>query len=225
VKALASQIGKVRYDKMLSVLDRRVFHVAVAVENLQDPHNGSAILRTCDGLGVQRVYAVEQYAETEWDSKSVTSGSRKWITLQRFKDTKGFIDHAKFAGGQLIGLELAPDALDFSAVPWQNLLDSNRETCLVFGNETRGLSKTLSDACDVRVRLPNNGFVQSFNLSVTCGMMLFYLQAQGFLTVSDDVWHCSESERIRLLEKWLLRDVKYSREYLARIGVPIPLDF
>jgi len=185
---------KTRLDKMEYVLSRRCGSVHVLFENLTDPHNGAACMRTADGLGIQHIHAVESHSHFAFNS-NVSKSADKWITLHRYEHCTPALNQLKSNGFTLIATSMDSDAQSLDEIEF-NTFD---KICVMFGNETRGLSKAVLSHADYKVKLPMDGFVQSYNLSVTCAIVLYHLKKLHIIKPN-----LPPNEMQTLYEKWIL---------------------
>jgi tRNA (guanosine-2'-O-)-methyltransferase len=164
IAALAPQLSPERAARIEAALDARVASLTVILENLHDPHNGAAALRSVEGFGLAELHVVEPLERFAFSSK-VTQGCEKWVAIRRWPDfgacaralhRRGFALHA--------AVPEAPVAIED--------LDVSRPAALVFGNEHAGLTGSSRAACDGSFRIPMAGFTRSFNLSVSVGIAL-----------------------------------------------------
>lgn len=153
-----------RSERLRSVIDRRVESVQVVFDAPHDPHNGAAVMRTCEAFGVQFVNVVER-KEIFLASPTVTRGAEKWVDLRRFASADDAIAAMRAAGLEMVGAhpdgELAPE--DLKEIP---------RLALVLGNEHDGIAADLAAACTRNVRVPMRGFVESLNVSVSAAILL-----------------------------------------------------
>lgn len=162
-----------RVKKIISVLNQKQPHLTVVLENIHDPHNVSAILRTCDAVGVLEVhllYTVEEFPEI---SKASSVSANKWIKIQRHFTYEDFYQKMKSKGFLIAASHL--DKYSYA----HDQLDYTKPVALVFGNEHRGVSDELLKYCDVTFRIPQHGMIQSLNVSVAAAVVLYY--AEGIL--------------------------------------------
>ena len=153
---------KARIDQVVS---QRVRGLTIVLEAVHDPHNLAAILRTCEGLGLQDVQVIESRAGFRPNS-AVTQGADKWVDLHRHPDPQACAAELKGQGFRLFGSRLGGECLDVEALPF------GERVALAFGNEHAGLSNEFAERCDGFFRIPMFGFAQSFNVSVAVGMAL-----------------------------------------------------
>ena len=154
-----------RRARLLEVIEQRVASVAVVFDAPYDPHNGAAVIRSCEALGVQRLHVVERAGVPFLVAHSVARGAEKWLDVTSYRDASSAIAAARAGGLELIAThpdgELLP--ADLAAIP---------RLALVLGNERDGIRKELADACSRAVQVPMRGFVESLNVSVTAAICL-----------------------------------------------------
>lgn len=156
-----------RIKKIESVLNQRQQNLIVVLENIHDPHNVSAIIRTCDAVGileVQLVYTIEAFPEI---SKVSSSSAYKWVKIRKFKSYDDFRDYNKSTG-----FLIAASHLDKYSV-FHDELDFSKKIALVFGNENRGVSDEMLKFCDITFKIPMHGMIQSLNVSVAAAITLY----------------------------------------------------
>ncbi|MBX3198601.1 MAG: RNA methyltransferase [Labilithrix sp.] len=153
-----------RRQRLLSVIDARLDSVQVVFDAPHDPHNGAAVVRSCEAFGVQRINVIER-KEAFLLAPSVSRGSEKWVDLRRWPRSEEAIAALRGEGYELVGAhaegELAP--ADLATIP---------RLAIVLGNERDGISEELSRACERSVRVPMRGFVESLNVSVVAAILL-----------------------------------------------------
>ena len=164
IAALERFVTDARRARLESVLGRRLASVALVVDALHDPHNGAALVRTCDAFGVQRIHAIER-KEPIAIAATVAKGSQKWVDLVRHENADACVQNLRASGHELVAThpegELLPD--DLATIP---------RVALVLGNERDGIAPELRAACVRAVRVPMVGFVESLNVSVTAAILL-----------------------------------------------------
>lgn len=153
-----------RAQKLRETLARRLSSVQVLFDAPHDPHNGAAVVRSCEAFGVQYVNVVER-KEKFLLAPSVARGSEKWIDLRVWKSSDDAIAAMKRDGLELVAAhpdgELTPE--DLASIP---------RLGLVLGNERDGIAGDLLASCTRRVRVPMRGFVESLNVSVSAAILL-----------------------------------------------------
>ncbi|MEZ4521228.1 MAG: RNA methyltransferase [Thermomicrobiales bacterium] len=189
-----------RLQRMASVLARRQPDVSIALEDVHDPHNVSAVLRSCDATGVADVHLVYDVDEPPELSTGVAAGTQRWLTIEQHRDIADCYAALRDAGRTVYATALAGDTVDLYS------LDLTRPCAFVFGNESRGLSESAVEAADVSVRIPMMGMAESLNISVACAVILFETMRQrAAVGMFDDSANDIASMRDTLRE-WLERD-------------------
>ncbi|MEQ1502719.1 MAG: RNA methyltransferase [Myxococcota bacterium] len=186
-----------RLTRMARVLDERLGHVCCALEAVYHRHNVSAILRTCDALGVHRVHLVA--ADWARVSKGPARGAERWLDLHHQPHTAAGVAAIRAAGYRLYVADLADDAVPPEQIP----LD--RPVCLWFGAELVGVSPEARAAADGVVTVPMRGMAQSLNVSVAAAVTLRpVVEAARSLGPAAFL---GEEERQQTLAAWLERDL------------------
>lgn len=153
-----------RRERFLAVIGARVGSVTLLLDDLADPHNRAAIVRSCDAFGVQELHAV-QAADEFLVHHLVAAGTERWVDVCRHLTPRAAAEHLLERGFELVEThpkgELVPE--DLASVP---------RLALIMGNEHRGIDPVLSHAARRRVRIPMRGFVESLNVSVCAAVLL-----------------------------------------------------
>ena len=185
-----------RLRKIERVATARQFSLRVVLENIHDPHNVSAIFRTCDAVGVSQVdllYTIEKFPKI---SKVSSASSSKWVEQRKFETTEECIKNLKKEGFKIYGTILAEDA--------ENIynLDMTEKVAIVMGNENRGLSDEMIKACDKHICIPMRGMIQSLNVSVATAVILYEAQRQRALKGLYEKSKLSANELEGLINDW-----------------------
>jgi len=173
-------------EKIQRVLDQRTRHIAIALEDIYQPHNASACLRSCDCLGVQDVHIVENRNEYQ-PTNEVAMGAEKWLTLHRYRRIDSCLETLRSSGYRIVATTPNEQAHDLLSLP----LD--RPVALLFGTEEQGLTAPALDAADTTLRLPMYGFTRSYNISVTVAITLSRLVER--LRDEGHAWQLAETDR------------------------------
>ncbi len=164
IESLEPLATEARRARIQDVLARRLGSVTVVVDSLHDPHNGAAIVRTCDAFGVQYFHAIER-KEAFAAAAAVSRGSQKWVDVVRHPSPEACIAALRESGHEMVAThpdgELVPE--DLARLP---------KVALVLGNERDGIAPDVRAACPRAVRVPMSGFVESLNVSVTTAILL-----------------------------------------------------
>lgn len=189
-----------RIARMERVLAHRTQDVTVALDDPYDPHNVSAVLRTCDAFGIQDVHVLRAKTELLATNK-ITKGSHRWVDLFHHPDGARGVRRLKTAGYQVLVThpegELIPD--DLKRIP---------RIALVFGNEHEGVSDEVAREASGTVRISMCGFVESLNLSVSAAILLHAATENRTRGLGPEA-------RMNLLARWLRHSVPRSTEILA----------
>jgi len=185
-----------RVLKMKQILSCRQLDLTVVCENIQDPHNVSAILRTCDAVGVQNVnllYTEDPFPEL---GKKSSASAKKWVDTERFSDPLELKKHLRSMGMRIYATYLSKKSESIYDIDW------TQPSAIIFGNEQRGVSEKVLEICDHRVKIPMFGMIESLNVSVAAAVILYEAARQrlrkGFYENSD----LSEEWINEMLEKW-----------------------
>jgi tRNA (guanosine-2'-O-)-methyltransferase len=154
-----------RRARIEQVLATRLASVTLVVDALHDPHNGAALVRSCDAFGVQDMHAIER-TEALSISRTVSRGTQKWVDVHRWSSGAECAQSLAASGHELIAThpegELLPE--DLATIP---------RVALLMGNEREGIDPNLRAACTRAVRVPMVGMVESLNVSVTAAILLY----------------------------------------------------
>jgi tRNA (guanosine-2'-O-)-methyltransferase len=157
-----------RYNRLTSVLNKRQPDLTVVLENVFDPHNISAVMRTCDAVGIQDVYILNDRIapHKKWGYRS-SSTAAQWLTIHQFSDAEKCFKEVRKGYDKIYTTQLSDDALEVFK------LDLSQSVALVFGNETYGVSDTLLRFSDGNFIIPQVGIIKSLNISVACAVTLY----------------------------------------------------
>ena len=192
-----------RIDKFKEVISRRQLDIAVLLENVHDPHNVGAVLRSCDSVGIQHIYILNtdprlQHPE-RYESLSTSSGAAKWMNIHYSENMDQLVTEIKSRFGKLISTHLSSDAKSVYD------MDFSESFCLAFGNEHEGISEELLSKSDANMIIPQFGMVQSLNISVACAVSLFEVCRQRIQSNRYNVNDLGElnTKQQTLLEEWI----------------------
>ena len=157
-----------RIDRLNDVLSKRQFNITVVLENVADPHNISAVMRTCDAVGIQEIYILNTVIpkHKKWGTKSSSSAS-KWLTIHQFTDVTTCFEALRKKYNKVYTTHLSSDAVGLYEL---NLTES---VALVFGNEHGGVSEELISLADGNFIIPQVGIIKSLNISVACAVSVY----------------------------------------------------
>ena len=155
-----------RFERLKSVLNKRISDLTVLIENVEKPHNLSAIIRSCDAVGVLEANAIFN-KEKFLTFNSTAQGSQKWVNINQFKETNEAIKVLKEKGFKLYGTNLNPQSIDYRKCNFKG------PTAFVLGAEKWGISKEATNLVDEHIHIPMRGMVESLNVSVAASALLF----------------------------------------------------
>lgn len=157
-----------REKRLTDVLVKRQPNLTVVLENVFDPHNISAVMRTCDAVGIQEIYVLNTRIprNKKWGARS-SSSAAKWLTVHQFSDTEACFEALRKKYHKIYCTYLSQDAANLYTL---NLTES---VALVFGNEHAGISEELIHLCDGNFIIPQVGMIQSLNISVACAVTVY----------------------------------------------------
>lgn len=185
-----------RIEKKKWVLSKRQPSLRVVLENIHDPHNVSAIFRTCDAAGVPKVslvYNVEKFPKI---GKKSSASAYKWIEREKYKSIEDCYSQLREEKFVIYASSLNSDSKSLYD------LDFTKKTAIVFGNEHRGLSNEAEKLADERFFIPMYGMVQSLNVSVSAAICIYEALRQRLIRKKYDKSELSTKELKNLLDEW-----------------------
>jgi len=189
---------------MEEVLDQRTRYITVVLEDIYQPHNASAVLRSCDAFGIQDVHIIENRNTYQVNPK-VELGTRQWLSLQRYNRSDNNTAEAA-AALKSQGYRIIATSPHVGNTHLEDFDLSRGKAAFFFGNELNGLSATVCDLADEFMTIPMFGFVESFNISVSCALSLHHLVHALRRSAID--WHLREEECEILMLDWLRNSIK-----------------
>jgi tRNA (guanosine-2'-O-)-methyltransferase len=188
-----------RKERFLDILSRRTNHFTVAIEDVFQLHNTSAVMRSCEVFGIQQLNVVEEKFGKRID-KEIAMGAQKWVDVNRFETITSCITTLKSKGYQII-----------ATTPHENdcLLDDfdiSKRSALFFGTERDGLSEEVLKNADGFLKIPMAGFTESLNISVSAAIIIQNLMSR--LHKSNIQWQLSEDEILEKRLDWSRNTIK-----------------
>ncbi len=184
-----------RFQKVVSVLERRQPDLTVITDDVHKGQNLSAIVRTCDAVGVSEIYAA--YSDGNYRAHTGTAlGSQKWVEVNTCSDIGEPVKQLQEKGYQVVAAHLSDRAVDFRAI------DYTLPTAVLFGAEKNGVSATSRQLVNQEVVIPMLGMVSSFNVSVACAVILCEAQRQRQVAGMYNRRRLSDDSFKRLLFEW-----------------------
>lgn len=205
-------ISEERMQKFDLILANRTRHFTVAVENIFQSHNASAVMRNCDCFGVQDLHVIANDNQYEL-SKHVAMGAEKWVDMHSYykkeNNTQDCIDAIKSQGYQIVATTPHTDDVllpDF---------DISKKSAFFFGTEKEGLSDLVMDQADEYVRIPMYGFTESYNISVSAALVLHDVVTR--LKKSEVAWQLSEEEILDKKVDWAVKSIRSGEQILKQL--------
>lgn len=157
-----------RKERLTSVLNKRQGNITLVLENVFDPHNISAVMRTADAVGVQDIYILNTKIprHKKWGAKS-SSSAAKWLTVHQFEDAGECFAELRKSYSSILTTHLSSDAVSLHEI------DFTQRIALVFGNEHSGVSDEIRALADGNFIIPQVGIIRSLNISVACAVTLY----------------------------------------------------
>lgn len=188
-----------RKQRIDSVLAKRQKDLTLVFDNIWDPHNVSAVLRSCDAFGVAGVHLY--YTDSKWPDlgKKSSASAKKWITRTRHLDAGTMIETLREGGTQILRTgfsETARPVMDF---------DFTKPTSIILSNEHRGTAPEIAELVPDEIYIPMQGMVQSFNVSVAAAIILYEAFTQRDKAGMYDTPTYDEQELAALKEEWYKR--------------------
>jgi len=201
---LSGWVTQNRLDRIEEILTRRTRYLTIALEDIYQSQNASAVLRTCECFGVQDVHIIENYNPYNINPM-VLKGSDKWLNIHRHNQSDNNSAEAvgwlKSKGYRIIATSLSEKSI---------LLDDFDIECgkcaIIFGNEHQGVSKYVMEQADEYLKIPMRGFTQSLNVSVSAGIIISQMIEK--IKNSSVGWQLSDPEKDILRAEWLKCSVK-----------------
>jgi tRNA (guanosine-2'-O-)-methyltransferase len=190
-----------RQQRVRSVLERRQPDLTLILENVHDPHNVSAILRSCDAVGVLKVHAVYSIESPPpgMFARQTSASAAKWVDVVRHDSVEACVGELREAGFQILATALGRESR--SLHDW----DLTRSVALIVGNEMRGVSDEALALADGLVEIPMVGMVQSLNVSVASAVCLYEAFRQRLAVGAYDAPRLPAGELEALEQDWLKR--------------------
>ena len=157
-----------RCHKLTEVLKKRQIDITIVLENVFDPHNISAVMRTCDAVGIQEIHILNNRIprHKKWGARS-SSSAAKWLTIHQYDEVAACFATLREKYGRILTTHLASDAVPLHS------LDLTQSVALVFGNEHSGVSDEIRALADGNFMIPQVGIIQSLNISVACAVTVY----------------------------------------------------
>jgi tRNA (guanosine-2'-O-)-methyltransferase len=200
-KAVLEEFYKIITPNKVEMFDRiaaqRTKHLTIALENIYQEHNASAVLRSCDCFGLQEMHVIEkgfQYSV----QRDIALGAGRWVDLFNYNlgenPTDDCLLHLKNKGYQIVATTPHTNSYSIHDIP------VDKPLAFFFGTERKGLSEEVINRADYLLKIPMYGFTESFNISVSVALVLQVIRDR--LEKSEFAWKMSDSEQMALKLKW-----------------------
>ncbi|AXT59038.1 TrmH family RNA methyltransferase [Aquimarina sp. AD10] len=189
------------------VLNKRTNHFTVAVEDVYQLHNTSAVIRSCDVFGIQNIHVIEEINVKRID-REIAMGAQKWVDINRYPTTKECLKTLKDKGYQVVATTPHDDSVVLSE------FDITKPSVFFFGRELQGLSDAVLEAADVKLHIPMVGFTESLNISVSAAIVLQHVTS--LLRKSEINWQLSDAEKLQKRMEWTKKIIKSHEQIIAR---------
>ncbi|WP_250434511.1 TrmH family RNA methyltransferase [Hanstruepera flava] len=200
-----------RKARFQNVLSQRTKHFTVAIEDVYQLHNTSAVIRSCDVFGIQEVHIVEEINSKRID-REIAMGAQKWVDLNRYNNVKDCLASLRKQGYQIVAT--TPHTNDCLLQDF----DISKKSCFFFGRETEGLSQDVLDQADCYLKIPMYGFTESLNISVSAAILLQDVTTR--LKKSTINWELTETEKLEKRLDWIKKTVKSYDDIVKRFYNP-----
>ena len=196
-----------RKARFAEVLSRRTRFLTVALEDVYQLHNASAVVRSCDVFGIQDAHLIEGRFGRRVDKK-IAMGAQRWVDIHRYASSADCIEYLRSRGYRIVATTPSTTAV---ALP-EFALD--KPVALFFGTEKAGLTPEVLRMADDAIYIPMAGFTESLNISVAAAIILQQLSTR--LRQSDLPWRLSQAEILEKRYDWACKTIKSSEEIIAR---------
>ncbi len=207
IEYLESFLTPRRLGLYQKVLNERTNHFTVAIEDVYQLHNTSAVIRSCDVFGIQNVHVIEEVNVKRID-REIAMGAQKWVDISRHSSTTSCLKKLKNKGYQIVATTPHNDSKVLQE------FDVTKPSAFFFGREQQGLSDMVLEAADTMLHIPMVGFTESLNISVSAAIILQHVTSE--LRKSDIRWQLSEEEKLQKRMEWAKKAIKSHEHIIAR---------
>lgn len=204
---LETRITPERKARFLEILALRTRFLTVALEDVYQMHNASAVIRSCDAFGIQEAHLIEGRFGQRLD-KNIAMGAQQWVDIYRHNSSKACIRDLRSRGYRIIATVPSAHAVSLHD------FELTTPTALFFGTEKEGLSTEVLKEADASVYIPMHGFTESLNVSVAAAILLQHLRER--LNATDIRWRLSEAEMLEKRMDWTCKTIHSAPEIINR---------
>lgn len=188
-----------RKERFLEVLANRTNHFTIAMEDVYQLHNTSAVMRSCEVFGIQELNVVEQKFGKRIDTE-IAMGAQKWVDINRFDSMQNCIDNVRTKGYQIIATTPHNDSCMLHE------FDITKPSAIFFGTEKQGLSQEVIEQADGFLKIPMVGFTESLNISVSAAIIIQNITSR--LRQSNINWKLNDEEILEKRLTWTKNSIK-----------------
>ena len=185
-----------RIEKLTRVIKSRQPSLKLVLENIHDPHNVSAIFRTCDAAGIPKVSLIYNKEKFPRIGKKSSASAFKWVEKEKFKTVEECYSDLRKNGFKIFASAITENAVDVYEI------DFTKKCAIVMGNENRGLSDEAIEQADVRFKIPMFGMVQSLNVSVSAAIVIYEALRQRRKNTKFDRSELTKKQILEMLSRW-----------------------
>lgn len=195
-----------RKSRFKEVIARRQHNLTVILEDVTDPHNVAAVLRSCDAVGVSEVHIIQTYEPygrhygKDILKSRASSSARKWLEIHKYESVEACVEAVRPRFANILATHLATDAKSLYE------LELTGSVALVFGNEHSGVSQSMLSNCDGNFIIPQMGMISSLNISVACAVSLYEALRQRTHAGAYEGDQMPASRQEALYDKWAQRE-------------------
>ena len=196
-----------RVQRFEEVLEQRTNFITVAIEDVFQLHNTSAVIRSCDAFGVQEVHVVEDRFGKRLD-KNIAMGAEQWVDIHRYNNAQSCLQALREKGYRIIATSphgMGTNLMDFKIT---------QPMALFFGTEKEGLSKEVLEQADGFLKIPMSGFSESLNISVAAAICMCHITA--LVRTSDLPWNLTKKEILEKRLDWTKKSIKDVEAIIGR---------
>ncbi len=209
-------VSEKRKETFHKVLENRTRHFTVVLEDIFQPHNSSAVIRSCDIFGLQDVHIIQNKYSSKV-SRHVAKGSQKWLNIKKYNqtatNTQDCLDTLRNNGYQIIATTPHNDSCVLHE------FDITKKAAFVFGVEKEGVSEYTMNQADGFLKIPMVGFTESLNISVAAAIILQDVTTK--LRASEIDWKLSEKEKEILYADWIQKSIKSIKKITERYQLSV----
>jgi tRNA (guanosine-2'-O-)-methyltransferase len=196
---LSPQLTDKRRQRMIDTVSRRTNYIRLVVQDVHQPHNVSACIRSAEGFGIQNIDVVT--LKTKFDTSTVARGVDNWVHINKHASVKQCVDTLHNQGYLVAAAFPYGDAISLDELP------IDKPIALAFGNEHEGLSKEWLELSDVRFTIPMSGIVESLNIRVCAAISLYTTSQRALKQLSHERYFLNETQKNELLNEWICRQI------------------